>query len=128
VRQWDVLAGRNAASIRNVQLLGIKSERFELLIPLGGRITKSLYASAAGKATLDRSFDKRHYDRTAGYVSSTLPRNGQHNRLLTPMDRFYLHIICASVVLLVTAFALGTLGLKSEVPSEKIPVLRVLTR
>jgi hypothetical protein len=34
------------------------------------------------------------------------------------MDRFYLYIICASILLLVTAFALGTAGLKSEGPSQ----------
>ena len=35
------------------------------------------------------------------------------------MDRFWLHIICASLLLLVTAFALGTPGLKSEGPPRK---------
>jgi hypothetical protein len=56
------------------------------------------------------------------------PRNGQRPRLLTPMDRFCLHIICASILLLVTAFALGTPGLKSEGPSEKALLLRDATR
>jgi hypothetical protein len=40
------------------------------------------------------------------------------------MDRFCLHIICASLLLLVTAFALGTPGLKSEGPPEKALLLR----
>jgi hypothetical protein len=44
------------------------------------------------------------------------------------MDRFCLHIICASILLLVTAFALGTPGLKSEGPSEKALLLRDATR
>jgi hypothetical protein len=53
-----------------------------------------------------------------------LPRNGQHIRILTPMDRFCLQIICASILLLVTAFALGTPGLKSDGASETTSVLR----
>jgi hypothetical protein len=61
-------------------------------------------------------------------LSITPPRNGQHIRLLTSMDRFCLLIICASVLLLVTAFALGTPGLKSEGPPEKAPLLRVAMR
>ena len=36
------------------------------------------------------------------------------------MDQFYLYVICASILLLVTAFALGTPGLKTDVPSETI--------
>jgi len=49
------------------------------------------------------------------------------------MDRFWLHIICASILLLVTAFALGTPGLKapqlqSEAPPEKALLLRVAIR
>jgi hypothetical protein len=48
------------------------------------------------------------------------------------MDRFCLHIICASILLLVTAFALGTPGLKSDVksngPPEKALLLRVANR
>jgi hypothetical protein len=44
------------------------------------------------------------------------------------MDRFCLHIICASTLLLVTAFALGTPGLKPEGPPEKALLLRVATR
>ena len=61
------------------------------------------------------------------------PRNGQPTCLLTPMDRFWLHIICASLLLLVTAFALGTPGLKapgsqSEAPPEKALLLRVAIR
>jgi hypothetical protein len=54
------------------------------------------------------------------------------------MDRFWLHIICASILLLVTAFALGTPGLKapglkasglpSEAPPEKALLLRVAFR
>jgi hypothetical protein len=43
------------------------------------------------------------------------------------MDRFWLHIICASILLLVTAFALGT-RLKSEGPPEKALLLRVANR
>ena len=34
-------------------------------------------------------------------------------------DRVYLSIICASILLLVTAFALGTTGSRSEGPSER---------
>jgi len=45
-----------------------------------------------------------------------------------PMDRFWLHIICASLLLLVTAFALGTPGLKSEGPTEQALLLRVSAR
>jgi hypothetical protein len=41
------------------------------------------------------------------------------------MDRFCLHIVCASTLLLVTAFALGTPGLKSETPPEKALLLRI---
>jgi hypothetical protein len=44
------------------------------------------------------------------------------------MDRFYLHIVCASTLLLVTAFALGTPGLKSEGPPETALLLRVASR
>jgi hypothetical protein len=44
------------------------------------------------------------------------------------MDRICLHIICASTLLLVTAFALGTPGLKSEGPTEKALLLRVASR
>jgi hypothetical protein len=44
------------------------------------------------------------------------------------MDRFWLHIICASLLLLVTAFALGTPGLKSDAPLEKAILLRVAAR
>jgi hypothetical protein len=49
------------------------------------------------------------------------------------MDRFWLHIICASILLLVTAFALGTPRLKapgsqSEAPPEKALLLRVAIR
>jgi hypothetical protein len=44
------------------------------------------------------------------------------------MDRFCLHIICASTLLLVTAFALGTPGLKAEGSPEKALLLRVATR
>jgi len=44
------------------------------------------------------------------------------------MDRFCLQIICASTLLLVTAFALGTPGLKSEGPPEKTVLLRGATR
>jgi hypothetical protein len=44
------------------------------------------------------------------------------------MERFWLHIICASLLLLVTAFALGTPGLKSEAPPEKAILLRVADR
>ena len=40
-------------------------------------------------------------------------------------DRVYLSIICASILFLVTAFALGTPGLKSEGPSERAHLLRV---
>ena len=38
------------------------------------------------------------------------------------MDRFCLHIICASILLLVTAFALGTPGLKSDALRENTAV------
>jgi hypothetical protein len=41
--------------------------------------------------------------------------------------RVYLSIICASILLLVTAFALGTPGLRSDPPSERAPLLRVTT-
>jgi len=44
------------------------------------------------------------------------------------MDRFWLHIICASLLLLVTAFALGTPGLQAEAPPEKALLLRVAAR
>jgi hypothetical protein len=44
------------------------------------------------------------------------------------MDRFWLHLICASTLLLVTAFALGTPGLQSEGPPDKALLLRVATR
>jgi len=49
-------------------------------------------------------------------------------RLLIRMDRFCLPIISASILLLVTAFALGTPGLKSEGPPEKTVLLRGPTR
>jgi hypothetical protein len=45
-----------------------------------------------------------------------------------PMDQLYLSTICASVLLLVTAFALGTPGLKSDVPPEKAVLLRIAAR
>ena len=63
-----------------------------------------------------------------GRSTIRFPGNGEHTRLLTPMDRFCLHIICASILLLVTAFALGTPGLKSEGPPEKALLLRVAAR
>jgi hypothetical protein len=44
------------------------------------------------------------------------------------MDRFWLHLICASLLLLVTAFALGTPGLQLESPPEKALLLRVAVR
>lgn len=44
------------------------------------------------------------------------------------MDRFYLPIISASILLLVTAFALGTPGLKSESHAENAVLLRSPTR
>jgi hypothetical protein len=44
------------------------------------------------------------------------------------MDRFCLHIVCASTLLLVTAFALGTPGLKPEGSPEKGLLLRVASR
>jgi hypothetical protein len=44
------------------------------------------------------------------------------------MDRFWLHIICASLLLLVTAFALGTPGLRAEGPPEQGLLLRVSAR
>ena len=56
------------------------------------------------------------------------PRNGRLTCLLTPMDRFWLHIICASILLLVTAFALGTPGSQAEAPPEKALLLRVAAR
>jgi hypothetical protein len=43
-------------------------------------------------------------------------------------ERVYLSIICVSVLLLVTALALGTPGLKkSEGPSERAHLLRLPT-
>jgi hypothetical protein len=42
-------------------------------------------------------------------------------------ERVYLSIICASILLLVTAFALGTPGLKSDGPSERAHLLRLPT-
>jgi hypothetical protein len=44
------------------------------------------------------------------------------------MDHLFLSTICASVLLLVTAFALGTPGLKPDVPAEKTVLLRVAVR
>jgi hypothetical protein len=41
------------------------------------------------------------------------------------MDRFWLHIICASLLLLVTAFALGTPGLRAEGSPQQGLLLRV---
>ena len=42
-------------------------------------------------------------------------------------ERVYLSIICASILLLVTAFALGTPGLKSDGPSAGAHLLRLPT-
>jgi hypothetical protein len=42
------------------------------------------------------------------------------------MDQLYLSIVCAGVLLLVTAFALGTPSLKPDVPPEKTVLLRVV--
>jgi hypothetical protein len=67
-------------------------------------------------------------DRTLAILAHPPSRNGQHIRLLTPMDRFFLSIICASILLLVTAFALGTPGMQSEGPAEKTQLLRVAPR
>ena len=53
---------------RRPQLLRIKSERFELPGPFGGRIAKTLDANATGQATLDRGPDER---KIAGYDSMT---------------------------------------------------------
>jgi hypothetical protein len=44
------------------------------------------------------------------------------------MDQVYLSTICAGVLLLVTAFALGTPGLKPDVPAEKALLLRIADR
>jgi hypothetical protein len=40
-------------------------------------------------------------------------------------ERVYLSIICASILVLVTALALGTPGLKSEAPPESAHLLRL---
>jgi hypothetical protein len=40
------------------------------------------------------------------------------------MDRVFLSVICAAVVLLVTAFSLATPSLKSDGPPEKTLLLR----
>jgi hypothetical protein len=43
------------------------------------------------------------------------------------MEQVYLKIICASILLLVTAFALGTPGLKTQDhPPERTSLLRVI--
>ncbi|WP_156435195.1 hypothetical protein [Bradyrhizobium lablabi] len=44
------------------------------------------------------------------------------------MDHIFLSTICAGVLLLVTAFALGTPGLKPDVPAEKTVLLRTVSR
>jgi len=44
------------------------------------------------------------------------------------MDRFCLQIICASTLLLVTAFALGTPGLQPEGPPQQALLMRVAAR
>lgn len=51
-------------------------------------------------------------------------RNCSPERSLTAMDRVFLSIICAAVVLLVTAFSLATPSLKSDGPPEKTLLLR----
>jgi hypothetical protein len=54
--------------------------------------------------------------------------NGSRERSLTVMDRIFLSVICAAVVLLVTAFALATPPLKSNGPLEKTLLLRAAQR
>jgi hypothetical protein len=44
------------------------------------------------------------------------------------MDHLYLSTICAAVLLLVTAFALGTPSIRSDVPPEKTVLLRIAAR
>ncbi|WP_256380300.1 hypothetical protein [Bradyrhizobium sp. CCBAU 051011] len=44
------------------------------------------------------------------------------------MDHLFLSTICAGVLLLVTAFALGLPGLNSDVPPEKPVLLRTVSR
>jgi hypothetical protein len=68
-----------------------------------------------------------------GLISTSEPlnpatlRNAGQLDLLGPMnERVFLGIICASILLLVTAFALGTAGLKkSKAPPERAHLLRL---
>jgi type VI protein secretion system component VasF len=53
---------------------------------------------------------------------------GSRERSLTVMDRIFLSVICAAVVLLVTAFALATPSLKSDGAPEKTILLRAAER
>lgn len=44
------------------------------------------------------------------------------------MEHFFLSTICAGVLLLVTALALGTPGLKADVPPEQTVLQRISVR
>jgi hypothetical protein len=61
-------------------------------------------------------------------VRARLSKNSSRERSLTVMDRIFLSVICAAVVLLVTAFALATPPLKSDGPLEKTLLLGAAQR
>ena len=70
-REWPCDRGRNARF--DAQLSGIKSERFELPSPFGGRIAKSLDANTTGQAALDGGSDesRREEGKRDGHIDLT---------------------------------------------------------
>ena len=66
-------------------------------------------------------------NRTAGYLNSPFEERAAHS--VIDVDGALLsQIICASILLLVTAFVLGTPGLKLDAPSETTSLLRISPR
>ena len=68
-----------------------------------------------------QGFVKRRVEGRAG-------TNGTAPRCQFMMEHFFLSTICAGVLLLVTALALGTPGLKADVPPEQTVLQRISVR
>jgi hypothetical protein len=68
-----------------------------------------------------QGFVKRRVEGRAG-------TNGIAPRCQLMMEHFFLSTICAGVLLLVTALALGTPGLKADVPPQQTVLQRISVR
>ena len=71
-----------------------------------------------------RSKSRRFVMEKVGADSGTKPRGSSLSR----MDQLFLSTICAGILLLVTAFALATPSMRSDVPPEKTVLLRIAAR